>query len=223
MTDNEDSGFIDPDFMPKAMNSVDSGESFKEVNLKIFLFFNPGGHADAVKKVLKNKLKINIIVNSNILCKELIQYALNEYNSALESEESQYYLEDSSDSIDKCYELCYPDDDETGEPDEDLPTFAMDQNVSTIGEKSFTLLVANPKLAIKNQDCDLHPNIQDPEGEADATKTTANEKSSGTFKRINSLGYLVTIKEDESSTNKTKSDEIIYHKSTQTCCKCTIF
>ncbi len=58
-----------------------------------------------VKKILKNNMKLNIQVNSNILCKDLIKVSINEFNSIFQKEESQYYLEDSNDAIDKCYEL----------------------------------------------------------------------------------------------------------------------
>mmetsp|Transcript_10202 Transcript_10202/g.10090 ORF Transcript_10202/g.10090 Transcript_10202/m.10090 type:complete len:101 (-) Transcript_10202:27-329(-) len=100
----------------------------------------------------------------------------------------------------------------------------MDQNVSTIGEKNFTLYVSNPTLAIKDQDSGMQPNIQNPSvRESNASQTTGNEKSSSTFKRINSLGYLVTVDEEVKPRKNTEDDDLIYHKSTSTCCKCNIF
>lgn len=177
-----------------------------------------------VKKILKNNMKLNIQVNSNILCKDLIKVSINEFNSIFQKEESQYYLEDSNDAIDKCYELWYPEDEETGEPDEDLPTFAMDQSVLTIGEKIFTLYVKSPGIAIKDQEDSLRPNIQDdPDVDSSSSAIISEKKAGAPLKRINTLGYLVTSTEENMSRKSVHSDEIIYHKSTATCWKCIIF
>ena len=51
---------------------------------------------------------------------------------------------DTSDTaIDKHFELCLPDDDETGKPDFDLPAFNKNLSVSEINESAVCLVVHN--------------------------------------------------------------------------------
>lgn len=184
------------------------------------------GNSTELKKILSGSMKIDVQVSSNILVKDLIRYSVDEYNSILQRLESRFYLEDTDEVISKGYELCYPDDEDTGEPDEDLPTFSMDQKISTIGEKVYTLHVCSPDLVIKDQEGAINSHIQETSDVGSLSSNLNSEKQKGQVKRINTLGYLVTTAEEESESVKSAtsaSEEIIYHKSTNTCCNCIIF
>ena len=105
-------------------------------------------------------MSTSIQVKAFILCQEVIKLAIDSFNSDLQKAESPFYLEDSELAVEKFYDLCLPEEDETGEPDEDLPSFGKDQPISSIGENTFTLLVSDPKNAIKDQEEGIKTHIQ---------------------------------------------------------------
>ena len=54
-------------------------------------------------------------------CTDVIRLALDTFNAKLLEFESSFYLDDSDKAMQSYYELGLPDDEDTGEPDEDLP------------------------------------------------------------------------------------------------------
>jgi hypothetical protein len=124
-------------------------------------------------------------------------------------------LDSSQKALDSFYELTLPDDEETGEPDEDLPFFDKHLPISSINENKFTLIVANPK-AIKVDENAPSGLIQSINGSFNQNPTDETI-SAAKGNSINASYHSFT--DENTASTKSANDT----SNSSRCCCCTIF
>lgn len=124
-------------------------------------------------------------------------------------------MDSSEKALENSYELTLPDDEETGEPDEDLPFFDKHLPITSISENKFTLLVTDPK-AIKIDEDAPSALIQSINGSPEK-KPTNEPISSSKNHSINASYRSFT---DENTTSRKTTNEL---SNSSRCCCCTIF
>ena len=136
-------------------------------------------------------------------------------------------LDTSNKAIENYYELWLPEDEETGEPDEDLPAFGLDQYISAINQNVFTLNVKYPRKALKSSEDSLPPtNIQ---SLVESTYNSMIEKQTSSNKFIEKDNtYHASDKPHTGASYKRGAKEEMHkqadiNRSSQVCCNCTIF
>lgn len=153
----------------------------------------------------------------------MARLTVDEFNSKLDSVNSNFMLDDSDKAIEDFYELCLTDDESTGEPDEDLPSFSKDQAISSIGESIMTLFIVHPLKAFKNQEEGVHTTIQSiVESMSNSTIVPEHSPTSdmyeekGTRKESSRLSKKFLPNQDDKDENPVRYAD-------QKCCKCVIF
>ena len=153
----------------------------------------------------------------------MIRLTVDEFNSKLSSADSNFMLDDSDNAIDNFYELCLPDDESTGAPDEDLPSISKNHAISTIGESTMTLYISDPLKAFKNQEEGVNTTIQSIVNDANSNKTGAEThhtshlfEDKGDTKASSKLIQKLRPNENDDDNNKVRY-------ANQRCCQCVIF
>lgn len=155
---------------------------------------------------------------------DIIQAVLYELNSKLSEDEAPFAFDSSDQAIENLYELCLPDDEDTGEPDEDLPSFNKEQMVSDLGETTLTLLVKEPKKAIKHNKVET-TTIQ---SVIDSTYNSIIEKQTSTSVYVDKNASINVQSNLEVSAESSQSTPLVAsrekgHSSSGIWWNCTIF
>jgi len=109
-------------------------------------------------KVFTGKVKVQ--VKSFFTVNDVIEGAINQINLQLGATGSVLLLENGRRAIRDHYELSLPDDEDTGEYDEDMPFFEKKLGVVKINQQIFVLLIINAEKVIKTTNGPLpHQNI----------------------------------------------------------------